>query len=108
MPKVYVAQICTSEEIQAEEDDPSFSDNLTTPQFARVFADFGPAEISQLKQLAVVDLNDLGFYEPFLLADFEWNDSGWVRPENVRGYRIITGRSSDLDIFLTVQEVDLF
>ena len=109
MLKVYVAQIISSDEVQAEEDDPTYAENMGYPQFASVFADFGPEEISELQKLALADWNDhLDDDEtPFGIDDFRWVDSDWNRPSVGRPHRSITGYSDILDIFINVQETDL-
>lgn len=109
MLKVYVAQICSSDEMQAEEDDPTGSENVQFPQFASVFADFGPEEISELQKLALADLNDHMTDDEvqFGLDDFQWVDSGWLKPEVGRRHRSIVGSNEVTDLFINVQETDL-
>ena len=76
--KIYVVQVCTSDDICAEVEDPSYGEGLAYPQFAFAFAEFGDEQLEKVKRGAIDDLNDL-FESQLTPADFRWDDLGWVR-----------------------------
>lgn len=106
--KVYVAQFCNHDDIEAEEDDRSPVE-LDVPQFSRVFAQFGEAERAHLKEAALADLNGVIEMneEPALsVSDLAWSERS-LSPTADRRFFWIRGEHELGDIFITVVETDL-
>jgi hypothetical protein len=116
--KVYVASFCTSDDIIHAVEEDSFDplveffqeEGVLFPQFSLAFAEFGKREIATLKRNVIEYVNAFAD-EELGESDFEWSDSGWLGvylPDSeARPNRSIVGKSTDVDVFIGVQQAEL-